>query len=365
MSVQSGKYLGGVFFDKNDDGSQFLIGVAVFIAIFGVILCALVSIELLLFRKLKFQVHRLVFILMVLQTITSLAFAVYWAPSSFNQASGKILFKCPHWTAGNIFIVLQYVGLLGTLLIEAMMVSFASYSLFYMKREVTHAIEFTSYGGIAVIMSISFVLNLTEWLSITEHSICDYNRSEATRRINDYIRKTDPIIVVLVAIIWVAYFTLFTMRRRQTTKWKHMLEDSNSVERASEKHVKARLVEVHQDIVGSVVDVMQKQMLAFAITSLGYVALFLAMIVGVSSNTEYIMFICSILILRNTQAALQALAYMLSKENIGNFKWQAWESRFRRDTQTHRRHVHFENDAEEWVPALAGPKEDNIAYAAM
>eukprot|EP00039_Didymoeca_costata_P023377 m.6908 g.6908 ORF g.6908 m.6908 type:complete len:346 (+) comp3604_c0_seq2:186-1223(+) len=341
ISPGSMKYSGGDLYAK-DTGSSVLVGFGVVIAIIGFILCFFVCVEIAAFRKLRFQLNRLVFVLLFIQALVSLSFALYWAPVSVNTASASSIFACPHWVPANILNAAQYSGMLGSLLLEGLFVSIAGYSLFYIKREISVRVEFAAYGIIAAIVVSLFVWMLLALTQLVETGVCGQNTTVGYHTVDGFLGRVDPAILLLSATVLVAYFGLFVAKRRQKRLWKQILESTDlELLNPTARHVRVSIIRVHKEIVTDVVEVLNNQLLAFAVSCLGYVVLVAGSSLHSSVQTEYLIFICSVLIIRNMQAALQALAYMYSKENKDNFTISSFKDRL---TGTPQPHVQFELD---------------------
>lgn len=130
------------------------------------------------------------------------------------------------------------------------------------------------------------VLALTQ---LVETGVCGQNTTVGYHTVDGFLGRVDPAILLLSATVLVAYFGLFVAKRRQKRLWKQILESSNLLTKIlflylhillladlellnpTARHVRVSIIRVHKEIVTDVVEVLNNQLLAFAVSCLGYV----------------------------------------------------------------------------------------------
>eukprot|EP00039_Didymoeca_costata_P022020 m.3456 g.3456 ORF g.3456 m.3456 type:complete len:359 (-) comp2773_c0_seq2:148-1224(-) len=322
-------YNGGYFPDDFQWYDKLLHGVGVAILYLGAIFSLCVMVEIFLFGKLRFQINRILFFLMVVNLVTCVTFAVHYTS---QLASAPWLFYCPRLEGVNLFMAIENGCLIVALLAEFGIVIVANYSLFYSKREVNVHLEYGAYVLSTALFIIITIPYYVAYAHESENHACGKSLDEAVHSFKQDEISTIVIVSILIAAITLAYIFLFFNRKRQKKLWAEQLEATENKEfvYTIQVDVHQRLVQAHKEIVKEVVDVLDRTVIAFLISFIGYIV-FLLGYIFYKRGTEFdsITFELGIDILRNTQPLLQALAYMTVEPNKSNFKLVSWRRRYK------------------------------------
>eukprot|EP00039_Didymoeca_costata_P016807 m.306212 g.306212 ORF g.306212 m.306212 type:complete len:358 (+) comp16455_c0_seq2:207-1280(+) len=326
------------------------------VCVIGFLLCLFVISEMILFRKLRFQLNRMLLFLLSAQAFTTIAFAIDFSQHGINPGLSRVLQKCPAWVGQNALEAMEVVGIIFSLQMELMIVIVANFSLFYIRRDIDFLFEVLCYGGFGVTAIVIFSWCFTSLKHKTSTLVCNQTYMSGYMEQAHFLEDCDIAVASLIAVTIAAYVVLSVKQYFQKKIWARAYAVDKDLETSQERHNRLRVVEAHRNINRSVVKVIERYLVAFLVASTGYIIAMVADFgLKAGSQTQVDTWTFGLLVLRNTQAILQALVYIFHADNRDNFSLKSFSDRYEK-VRTEQ-HVQFLDDPD-LIYAADGSESD-------
>lgn len=317
-------------------------------------LTGIICVELLLFGKLRFQRERLVFSIMLSQTLLGMAGVIMITPELSNDMANLVTKNC--YRGQGLVVAFGTASSWTSVLLETFQVLIANYSLFLGRKEIKKKYEYWGYALLVLFWVFSAGLLSHYFVESFEHLMCHYEEDLYTK----LTRGAAIASLFLNSFLLVTYIILLVRRTQQCEFWREARKAlSNETIGRVERQRKLKVIETHETIVNDIIGTLNGYLIAFAFGAVATIIGSLGTFIQKDFSPEQQIHFLAAMLGFGFQRPMQAYAYFRIKSNRENYSLAAWCNRMNRvSEQGISGKVKFAEEADLFEPLVLSAEDE-------